>query len=82
MADPHEPLSKTSFDATTGDLIAAGIYGDHVRENFEAVPSALRHRYPSGSASRHISPKRRILIAVWFIAIFAISAFASPYILN
>ncbi|MBV1692691.1 hypothetical protein KRR38_34940 [Novosphingobium sp. G106] len=82
MADPHEHPSRTSFDATTGDLIAAGIYGDIVRDNFDAVPSALRHSNAPNSIYRHVSTKRRLLIAGWFIAIFVISALVSPYILN
>ncbi len=82
MADPHEPSSKTSFDATMGDLFAAGIYGDPVRDNFASEPpSSIRHDL-TNSNFRHASPKRRLFIVVWLFAIFVISALVSPYILN
>jgi hypothetical protein len=82
MADPHEPSSKTSFDATMGDLFAAGLYGDPVRDNFASGPSASIRHDLTNSTFRHASPRRRLLIVVWFVAIFVISALVSPYIIN
>lgn len=80
MSDPHSPPFKTPSDAAMGDYIAVGIYGDPIRDNFEAEPP--RYRYPSSSVSRRLSAKHRLFIAAWFIAIFVISAAVSPYLLN
>ena len=80
MSDLHEPPSKTSFDAMMGDLMAVGVYGDPVRDSFEKLP--LHSRSSPGHKSRPASPKHRLVVAAWFVAIFAITAAASPYVLN
>lgn len=80
MADLHEPNSRTSFDAMMGDLMAVGLYGDPVGENFEN--SSLRDQDLPASDTWHVSPTHQLFRAAWFVAIFVISAAISPYILN
>jgi hypothetical protein len=82
MSAPSENSSKTSFDATMGDLFAAGLYGDPVQDNFASKTMPTANRASSASEFRRASPKRRLTIAAWCTAVFLISAVASPYILN
>lgn len=80
MSDDRWPHNKTPLDAAMGDPLAAGFYGDRVRDQFDK-PGLGSQSTNSGALDR-FPIRKRLAIGFWLIGVFLVSALVSPYLFN
>ena len=82
MSDERWPQNKTPLDAAMGDPLAAGFYGDQVRDQFDASGPGSQNAISRVLGEGRLPIGKRIAIGLWFIAVFLVSALVSPYLFN
>lgn len=80
MSDERWPHNKTPLDAAMGDPLAAGFYGDRVRDQFETA--GLSSQSASSGPIGRLPIGKRLAIGFWLTGVFLVSALVSPYLFN